>query len=398
MAFKLEMTPQITFDCLNGLMSYVEHEKKNTSRIAIGGLLSEGACFQNDESFGKDGYALKINLLGMENLCRLLNLYYPMLQQLEKTGLASDVLNDRLNSKNLKDKLNKTQFVFDEPSKTILGVVSESYVGYSNQDFLNDVFSCLEGNEQKSKLTNHCDFEFSTSYTINTHLNLRFQRKSKHGEIRGRGGIADDVSYLGLQISNSMAGGKALTMAYFVHRMLCANGLILPVSGSNARLIHAGHRENFNNRLMQKMNDVIGSFKSVKNIIEQLGDIEFNSEKIHKNIELDKIFSMIPNKDLKKIGTEKLSVRFTNSLKQFEKEERERRKNIQLISDIPYLIGGEHSDIVFKSNYRDNATMFDFINIFTEEAKKYEPAERIQIEKNAGDLADFIAKNKKDFA
>jgi hypothetical protein len=42
--------------------------------------------------------------------------------------------------------------------------------------------------------------------------------------------------------------------------------------------------------------------------------------------------------------------------------------------------------------------MFDLINVFTEEAHKYEPQQRLQIEKNTGELADFIAKNKKIFS
>ena len=41
--------------------------------------------------------------------------------------------------------------------------------------------------------------------------------------------------------------------------------------------------------------------------------------------------------------------------------------------------------------------MFDFINVFTE-AHKYKPEQRLQIEKNTGEFADFIAKNKKVFA
>jgi hypothetical protein len=56
MSFKLEKTKQAVFDCLDGMLTYVEQEKKNTSRITIGGLISEGAVFWDDESC-VSGYA-----------------------------------------------------------------------------------------------------------------------------------------------------------------------------------------------------------------------------------------------------------------------------------------------------------------------------------------------------
>lgn len=397
MTFKLEKTKQVKFDCIDGMMTYLEMEKKNTKRINIGDLLGQAACFSNDGSFGKSEYAFKFNAPAMYDLCRILNLYPPMLEQLEKPGLASDILNDRINSEGLKDKLNKTQFVFDEPSKTVLGLVGVSYIGYSNQDFLDDVCFSLSGEKQKSWIPNFGEFDFSTSYSINTHLSLRLKNESKKGVVKGKGGEGDDESILGLQISNSMAGGKALQMAYFVERMLCANGLILPVGGTKARLIHAGQRENFNKRLTEKMADVVGSLGTVKKTIELLGDIEFCPEKLAKQFDLKKLYSTIPGKDLEQLGSNKLK-NLNEDLKQFDKGEREHQRNIMLIAEIPYLIGGEHSDKVFKSQYRDNATMFDFINVFTEEAKKcVEPSQRIQIEKSTGEFADFIAKNKQSF-
>ena len=397
MAFKLEKTQEITFDCIDGMMTYLEEEKKNTLRINIGDLLGQVACFSDDRSFGKSEYSFKFNSPAMYDLCRILNLYLPMLEQLEKPGLASDILNDRINSKGLRDKLNKTQFVFDEPSKTVLGLVGVSYVGYSNQDFMDDVCFSLSGEKQKSWIPNFGEFDFSTSYSINTHLSLRLKNESKKGIVKGKGGEAEDVSVLGLQISNSMAGGKALQMAYFVERMVCANGLILPVGGAQARLIHAGHRENFNKRLAEKMADVVGSLETVKKTIELLGDIDFNPEKLAKQLDLKKLYSIIPGKDLEQLGSDKLK-NLTGDLKQFDKEDREHQRNIQLINEIPNLIGGNHSDRVFNSNYRDKATMFDFINVFTEEAHKYEPSHRIQIEKSTGEFADFVAKNKQSFA
>jgi hypothetical protein len=328
----------------------------------------------------------------------LLGLYSPLLNKLEKAGLVSDILNDRIHSETLKDSVKNAEFVFDEPSQTVLGIVSGSYVGYSNQDFVSDIYSCLSTSKQQSLLSSFGEFEFKKSYSINTHLHIRLLNESKQGTIQGKGGTGDDVSYLGLQVSNSMSGGKALKMAYFVERKVCANGLVLPVGGAEARLIHAGRRENFNRRLSEKMADVVGSLGTVKKTIETLGSIAFNPDKLARNIDLKMLFEVIPNKNLKQDAKESFSDETKNWLSQYKKEDREYLFNVETIKAIPSLIGGEHSNRVFDSHYRDNATMFDLINIFTEEAHKYEPQQRLQIEKNTGELADFIVKNKKIFS
>ena len=55
----------------------------------------------------------------------------------------------------------------------------------------------------------------------------------------------------------------------------------------------------------------------------------------------------------------------------------------------------KHSRRVFDAQWRDNASMFDFINIFTEYAKDLKPIKKIETEEKAGALADWIAKNKR---
>ena len=58
---------------------------------------------------------------------------------------------------------------------------------------------------------------------------------------------------------------------------------------------------------------------------------------------------------------------------------------------------GATSKTVFLVYMRDNASMFDFINIFTEYAKDLKPIKKIETEEKAGALADWIAKNKRKF-
>ena len=67
------------------------------------------------------------------------------------------------------------------------------------------------------------------------------------------------------------------------------------------------------------------------------------------------------------------------------------------IEQIPRCLGGTEALAVFDSHWRDNASMYDFINVFTEYAKSLDPARRLQTEEKAGDLANWIATNKRKF-
>ncbi len=72
-------------------------------------------------------------------------------------------------------------------------------------------------------------------------------------------------------------------------------------------------------------------------------------------------------------------------------------RETQIINLVPDFLGGEYSQKVFSSGFRNNASMFDFINIFTEAAKEMTPAKKLETEEKAGILANWIAKNKRKF-
>jgi hypothetical protein len=68
-----------------------------------------------------------------------------------------------------------------------------------------------------------------------------------------------------------------------------------------------------------------------------------------------------------------------------------------IIGFIPKTFAGKYAARVFNSPYRKNATMFDFINIFTEYAQTQPIHKRLEMEERAGVLADQIVKNKRKF-
>ena len=68
------------------------------------------------------------------------------------------------------------------------------------------------------------------------------------------------------------------------------------------------------------------------------------------------------------------------------------------IAALPFCLGGREALRVFRSRLRDDASMYDFVNIFTEHAKGLPDGQKIDVESKAGSLASWIADNKRMFS
>ena len=81
----------------------------------------------------------------------------------------------------------------------------------------------------------------------------------------------------------------------------------------------------------------------------------------------------------------------------FSYQDRNQQITCEAIAALPYCLCGKEALAVFNSAYRDDALMYDFINIFTEHAKTLPTRQKIEVETNAGTLAAWISKNKRKF-
>jgi len=131
-------------------------------------------------------------------------------------------------------------FVVNTRSDTVLGAVSKSYVFYSNQDFIQNIQDLLGGGQMaffpKDSLGR---FHYVNGFSVNTQLFFRFILRVESGRVTGVGGEGEDVTEIGIQFKNSMVGDAAVSIQYFVNRLLCANGLIVPAGASQARVFHS---------------------------------------------------------------------------------------------------------------------------------------------------------------
>lgn len=400
MAFSYEPIPEESFETLEQVYTWAKNEQEHLARIPVKGYLKHGAQFFDDEYFGDKNTAYRFNQAGIRSLCSYLGIRLDTIDLLERQNLATEVLNDLLAQRDAYDKLQTRELIVDESTNVIVGVVSDSYVGYSNYQFIKDIKKLMTPNmkEQVSLIPEdlmpeESNFVFKEAYSINTQMSLRFTIKKKFGIVKGKGGAGEDKAELGFQLKNSMIGDSSLNINFFLYRMICANGLIAPAGSSVNRLFHSGKISNFYSRLEKAFAEITRRVGHAGEMIQDLGALNFAPELLAKLNLSEMIFDIIPGSKGQIVDKYKIA----NTPRGENKEENRILREAEIIRYIADLFGREHSKKVFTSHWRDNATMFDFINIFTEYAKELSPAQKIESQEKAGILADWIAKNKKKF-
>lgn len=394
--FQTEVASEKEFSDWNELYAWVADEEKSTSRVSIQGLLKNGAKFQEDKYFGSSEYNLAFTEEGLKALCYKLGFPLLALEMTKESELSSKILNDLLSQDNAKAQLSNSEFVINEKGSDsshgkVCGIVSSSYVGYSNNSFIRDIENVIGENDLSSvgKLT------LKEAYSINTRLHLRLTSTHISGTVSGRGGISEDKTEIGLEFCNSMVGDAAVSIDYFLHRLVCANGLVLPAGRNGARVIHSGKAKNFLSRLNKAFSDVLAGMGEKATYVKELSDIEFSPQRLAE-LDLSKmIFDIIPKSKSTVIDMNRHM--FNDFIfRKLSPEDKLKREELA-IGYLPFCFAGELSKAVFNSKYRDNASMFDLINVFTEHAKEKQPAERLEIQKRSGQLAEWVVNNKKKF-
>lgn len=388
MGFAFQPVDGIHFGSVDEVVAYACDEERRTKRIPVGDLLDRGYQFFDDHSFGLPGEGLHFNEEGLRAFCGNVGAPFSLSTGIEKPGLATDVFNDLIRGQEIQSRLRHQHFVLDEETRTVLGMVSNTYQTYSNRQLLDDmrIFLAKTGNDAGK-------VEFQSAFMVNTRLRFRTLRTLHHGEVTGRGGEGTDRSRIGLQVANSMVGDTAVSIEFFIERLLCANGIIAPVSHTENRVFHSGKRENFAQRLDAKFKGVLAGATGVLKMLRELSALAFMPEDLAKAGFTREVLEVIPDArdDLK--GAAK-GMRFS---KDVSPAERKWRREAKMIEAVPEVLAVGHSARVFQSHWRSNATMFDFVNIFTEKAKELDVPQRVEAEERAGSLADHMAKNKRKF-
>ena len=394
MPFLCEPIVETRFKSLKDVDGWISGNEDRLERVSIRDWIERGARFFDDEYFGDEGRFLRFNQNGIRVLLQKLGLRFDTLQRVERPGLISELLNDLMSQQDIIERFEDHDFVVNARSDTVLGAVSKSYVFYSNQDFIQDIQDLLSGGQiaffPKDSLGR---FRYVNGFSVNTQLFLRFILRVESGRVTGPGGEGEDVTEIGIQFKNSMVGDAAVSIQYFVHRLLCANGLIVPAGASHARVFHSGKRRNFVKRLERSFREVERKIGSTATGVKSLMSMDFDPESLVRTNLTPKVFDIIPGSRSRIMAEHRIPKRQKTRMTRGEQTEYE----ASIIDHIPKTFAGKYASRVFNSPYRTNATMFDFINIFTEYAQTKAIHRQLEMEERAGVLADQIVKNKRKF-
>ena len=372
--FHLEAATETKFDSIDDTLAFVAEEKRRIVRLPLKGVWNNGARIHADGSLGSRETSFKFNPYGFRALCNLARVSDQTLRNLRTPELASQVLNDLLS---VAIGSGSAELVVDEELAIVIGVVSEKYVGYSNEAFVRDVLRSLDRKNEGELFPDTGNFTFKEAYSINSRLFLRLSSKTVQGVIAGRGGRDQDVSEIGVEMRNSMAGGHAVWLSWFIYRLICANGLISQVGGSQGRVIHSGIEANFRKRLFSSATSLISGLGAAKRMVENLGGIAFDPNKLARHLEPKTIFTIVPKRDLREEARKMTGAIDYSGIP---KKEREHRQLSDSIAALPNCLGGPEALSVFNSYWREGASMYDFVNVFTEHAKDLPNSEKIETE------------------
>jgi hypothetical protein len=241
-------------------------------------------------------------------------------------------------------------------------------------------------------------FQFHGAYEVNTELTIRYTSETRHGAVAGLGGRAEDISKLGLEFRNSMVGTSAVRLNYFLYRLACANGMMVPAASSMSRVIHSGRPDSFSSRLSACFNEIHRKLQSVAEMLTTLGNLAFDPAMLASDTHAsERVFDIIPGS--KQILCDSLGayLRYPADASEADKRGLRITHHSKLIGSIPEYFGRENAKSVFASRWRDQATIFDFVNVFTEYVKSCSPAKQLEVEEKAGGLAKYISDNSRRF-
>jgi hypothetical protein len=378
LSFKYSGIDSLTFTSLNQLRSYIEEENVNVTLVPLENFISSNALFTDDEFFGRGKYWVSFNENGYYSFCEKLGIPSAFIKSLQEDNLASKVINDFLSSSGKKEEMKNYSLVINKSNNTVLGLVGKNYLKYSNKEFLDDLSVAFP------KL--YSQYDFAEGYIINTKLYLRLlSPKLISGYTKGTYYEGNDFSKIGMQLTNSMVGNSSVKVNYYIFRALCSNGLVVKALESETKVMHSGKKESIIKRLNNNITPIFKCMPRIETILKDLVKLEFNPRTLVQLNAQDIVYNIIS-----------LNPQEQNRRKNIRKSQDLMEFDCNILSQYPYRYGGSVSKQVFESRYRNNQSMFDFINVLTEYAhsSQISTQEKIRIEEKTGDLVNWLIINK----
>lgn len=355
------------FTNFNDLFRYTEKEKETHELLPIAKLSGDKPIEVSEDKYLKIGeFRFEMTEQAFRSFCRILDLPELIIQKVSRKALSTDIINDLIKNNDKLQKFRNYKIVYNSEYQFIVGFVSDAYVPYSNISAIRDL-------NLENLLKN--EFELQQATFINTRMFVQLLSRTMTYENHSfPDRSVRDVVRLGLLLQNSMAGNTAVRFDFFSYRLVCSNGLIVQNSSNRASVYHTGRLDTFAARINKRLVSNANHLEDLIELMDKLIILPFDQSKFAKakgleEIERLKLLPLLP------FG--------------------QQRNAEQIEFAISKLINKQAGRWnVFNSPFRDKATMWDFINIFTAEANKQRSlGAQIEMQKNSGKLAKWIIDN-----
>ena len=389
MPFLYESLEPASFKSWETLKTYIKTTETNIKKIGLEELIEAKALFFEDSHFGTKDNSFGFTEYSYKALCQYFSIPVALIEGITQEGLASSLLNDFMKNNKGRQDFRDVYLIVDENRRKILGIVTSSYVYYTNTEFIEAIEQFLDSD--KGQENEVC---IDSAHYHHTRLYIRLITRIEAGIATGKGGTKKDITKVGLQLTNSMVGDLPVRVSFFLYRMLCANGLVARTNEIVAMVKHSGYRESFDQRLNKRVMALLEEVQMVHKLLQGLADLQFDPKKLVKAGFGGTILDIIP--EMRSTLRQNVSLDGESEIE--DPKKRKLWRETTYLEAIPRVYGREHSLQVFNSHWRDNASMFDFINVLTEYAKELPIMTRLQVEERVGEFADYVLKNKAKLA
>jgi len=316
------------------------------------------------------------NTHGIKALCQATNVngLFSTMEAMEHPHMSSTFLNKLFDQQSIKNELASKRLVVIDG--TIVGVVGSRYLPYSNSQFLDDLFR----DDKNDSL------ELERAVVTNTKMTANFAERSMGFNMKE----GEDFTKIGISVRNSGVGDTKVGTNIFTLRPKCLNGMMHYVNKGSTSTKHTGMADLMKYKLDQIITLAKDQYEVVKERVQTLTQIPYTNTTADTFLKLEAPVDILPQLKRDKLWTPKKKFSDVNT----HHEDLSRSKKI--LDEVPTKYGGAHTLAVWNSVYRDQNSMYEWVEAFTEHAQTLPAEVQLEVEQGAGELTAWISNHKED--
>ena len=316
------------------------------------------------------------NTHGIKALCQATNVngLFSTMEAMEHPHMSSTFLNKLFDQQSIKNELASKRLVVNDG--TIVGVVGSRYLPYSNSQFLDDLFR----DDKNDSL------ELERATVTNTKMTANFVERSMGFKMKD----GEDFTKIGISVRNSGVGDTKVGTNIFTLRPKCLNGMMHYVDKGSTSTKHTGMEDLMKYKLDKIITLAKDQYEVVKERVQTLTQIPYTNTTADTFLKLEAPVDILPQLKKDKLWTPKKKFSDVNT----HHEDLSRSKKI--LDEVPTKYGGAHTLAVWNSVYRDQNSMYDWVEAFTEHAQTLPAEVQLEVEQGAGALTAWISDHKED--